>query len=73
MDTNHTPVRKFSYGFIVWDFAISGLSYGVDDQSLKDASSGFGYVVDGKFYLISLLSHGAQFHPPASLTLPYVL
>ncbi|KAH1256704.1 Glycine-rich RNA-binding protein 5, mitochondrial [Glycine max] len=26
---------------------IGGLSYGVDDQSLKDASSGFGYVVDG--------------------------
>ncbi|KHN41562.1 hypothetical protein glysoja_048483 [Glycine soja] len=52
---------------------IGGLSYGVDDQSLKDASSGFGYVVDGKFYLISLLSHGAQFQPPASLTLPYVL
>ncbi|KAL5165005.1 Glycine-rich RNA-binding protein 2, mitochondrial [Glycine soja] len=50
-----------------------GLSYGVDDQSLKDAFSGFGDVVDGKFGLLSLLSHGVQFQPPVSLTLPYVL
>ena len=61
VDTNHTPDCQFSYGFIVLDFVISGLSYGVDDQSLKDASSGFGYVVDGKFNLLSLLSHGVQF------------
>ncbi|KHN47879.1 hypothetical protein glysoja_048382 [Glycine soja] len=31
VDTNHTPSRQFSYGFIVLDFAILGLSYGVDD------------------------------------------
>ena len=73
MDTNHTPGHRFSYGFIVLDFAILGLSYGVDDQSLKDAFSGFGDVVDGKFGLLSLLSHGVQFQPPVSLTLPYVL
>ncbi|RZB52056.1 Glycine-rich RNA-binding protein 2, mitochondrial [Glycine soja] len=40
---------------------IGGLSYGVDDQSLKDAFSSFGDVVDGKFNLLSLLSHGVQF------------
>ncbi|KAL5133445.1 60S ribosomal protein L18a-3 [Glycine soja] len=34
---------------------IGGLSYGVDDQSLKDASSGFGYVVDGKGILSPIL------------------
>ncbi|KAG5042426.1 hypothetical protein JHK85_006677 [Glycine max] len=34
---------------------IGGLSYGVDDQSLKDASSGFGYVVDGILSPILLL------------------
>ena len=73
VDTTHTLGRHFSYGFIVLDFAISGLSYGVDDQSLKDAFSGFGDVVDGKFSLLSLLSHGVQFQPPVSLTLPYVL
>ena len=31
VDTNHTPSRQFSYGFIVLDFAILGLSYGVDE------------------------------------------
>ncbi|KAG4921404.1 hypothetical protein JHK84_050278 [Glycine max] len=41
--------------------AIHCLSYGVDDQSLKDAFSSFGDVVDGKFNLLSLLSHGVQF------------
>ena len=31
VDTTHTLGRHFSYGFIVLDFAILGLSYGVDD------------------------------------------
>ena len=55
VDTNHTPDRQFSYSFIVLNFAISGLSYGVDDQSLKDVFSGFGDVVDGKFGLLSFV------------------
>ena len=46
MDTNHTLGHQFSYGFIILDFAISGLSYGVDDQSLKDVFSYFGDMVD---------------------------
>ena len=61
MDTNHTLGHQFSYGFIILDFAIPGLPYGVDDQSLKDVFSGFGDVVDDKFGLLSLLSHGVQF------------
>ena len=73
VDINHILGRLFSYGFIILDFAILGLSYGVDDQSLKDAFSGFGDVVDGKFSLLSLLSYAVQFQSPVSLTLPYVL
>ncbi|KAG5003633.1 hypothetical protein JHK84_027888 [Glycine max] len=52
---------------------IGGLSYGVDDQSLKDVFSDFGDMVDSKFGSLSLLLHGVLFQPPASLTLPYVL
>ena len=59
--------------FVFVSLVISGLSYGVDDQSLKDVFSDFGDMVDSKFGSLSLLLHGVLFQPPASLTLPYVL
>lgn len=33
---------------ILWHYVLLGLSFGTDDQSLKDAFSGFGEVVDGE-------------------------
>lgn len=50
---------NFLIVFIVLDFAIVGLSYGVDDQSLKDAFSSYGDVVEGEFNLLSLLLYGS--------------
>lgn len=37
---------------IVLAFAIAGLSYDVDDQSLRDAFARFGVVYEGEFSLI---------------------
>jgi len=37
---------------MVLDFGIIGLSYHVDDQSLKDAFTTYGEVVEGEFILI---------------------
>ena len=36
---------------IVLAIAFSGLSYSVDDQSLKDAFTSFGDVVEGEYFL----------------------
>lgn len=50
--------------FLVWCFDNLGLSYGVDDQSLKDAFASFGDVVEGEFsffrycYLVVPFSNG---------------
>lgn len=38
-----------SLKLIILNWGFSGLSYGTDDQSLRDAFSGFGDVVEGEF------------------------
>jgi len=49
MDTNHVCGCYFLMFLFVWSFDNSGLSYGVDDQSLRDAFASFGDVVEGEF------------------------
>jgi RNA recognition motif-containing protein len=36
---------------MVMSFVIIGLSYGVDDQSLRDAFATYGEVIEGEFIL----------------------
>lgn len=36
--------------YLTWILWFLGLSYGTDDQSLKEAFSGFGEVTDGELY-----------------------
>lgn len=64
-------VQYFSHCFFL-AFAILGLSYGVDDQSLKDAFASFGDVVEGEF---SFLYHSymTQCKSPASFNSVCVL
>lgn len=40
---------NFLMFLFVWSFDNLGLSYGVDDQSLRDAFAGYGDVVEGEF------------------------
>jgi len=49
MNTNYVVDANFCMFLLVWSFDNSGLSYGVDDQSLRDAFASFGDVVEGEF------------------------